>query len=89
LFLSCVIGRDRERHELLQGHTIFGIDLVQLWRHRRQPQPLLHDCRCYEMPGGNVFLGQPAVTQGLKGSELVEGMQRLGYASTVLLAVWR
>ncbi len=29
LFLSCVVGRDRERHELLQGHAIFGIDLVE------------------------------------------------------------
>jgi hypothetical protein len=27
------------------------------------------------MPGGNVFLGQPAVTQGLKGSELIERME--------------
>jgi hypothetical protein len=26
LFLSCVIGCDGERHELLQGHAIFGID---------------------------------------------------------------
>ena len=33
LLLSGVIGRDRERHELLEGHAIFGIDLVQLRRH--------------------------------------------------------
>jgi Periplasmic binding protein/TAT (twin-arginine translocation) pathway signal sequence len=33
LLLSDLIGRDRERHELLEGHAIFGINLVQLRRH--------------------------------------------------------
>ena len=31
LLLSGVVGRDRERHELLKRHAVFGIDLVQLW----------------------------------------------------------
>src|SRR6185312_4174168 len=44
LFLAVVIGRDGKRHELLEGHAIFGIDLVQLRRHRRQTQALLDDC---------------------------------------------
>ena len=33
LLLSRMVGRDRERHELLERHAIFGIDLVQLRRH--------------------------------------------------------
>jgi hypothetical protein len=63
-----VVGCDRERHELLEDHAVFGIDLVQLWRRRREAQPLLHNCWRHEMPGRNVFLGQPSVTQGLEGS---------------------
>ena len=35
--------RDRERDELLERHAIFGVDVEQLLRHRRETQPLLHD----------------------------------------------
>ena len=70
-----MIGRDRERHELLERHAVFSINLVQLWRHGRQPQPLLDDRRRHKMSGRNVFLAQTGVTQGLKSPELIERMQ--------------
>src|SRR5882757_1643069 len=54
LLLSDLIGRDRERHELLEGHAIFGIDLLQLRRHGGETQSLLHDRRTHEMPGRNI-----------------------------------
>ena len=75
LLLSGLIGRDRERHELLEGHAVFGIDLVQLRRHRREPQSLLHDRRRHEMPGRNIFFAQASVAQSLESSKLVQRMQ--------------
>ena len=45
LLLARVIGRDRERHELLERHAVLGIDVEQLRRHRRQAQALLDDRR--------------------------------------------
>jgi hypothetical protein len=46
--------------------------------------------RRHAEPGGDFFGTEPAfLRELLEGLELVGGMQRLGYASTVLLAVWR
>ena len=75
LLLVGVIGCDRERHELLERHAVFGIDLMQLRRHRRQPQPLLHDRRVHEVPGGDVFLAHAEVAEDLEGPKLIERMQ--------------
>lgn len=75
LLLARVIRRDREGHELLESHTVFGIDIVQLWRHGRQPESLLHDSRRHEMPSRDILLGHAGATQGLKGSELIERMK--------------
>ena len=71
LLLSGMVGCDGERHELLEGHAVFGINLVQLWRHGCQPQSLLHDGRRHEVPGRDLLLGQAGAEQGLKGSELI------------------
>ena len=75
LLLPGLVGRNREGHELLKGHAVFGIDLVQLRRHGRQPQSLLHDGRRHEVPGRDLLLGQAGAEQGLKGSELIERME--------------
>src|SRR6516165_2392367 len=79
LLLSGMVSRDGKGHELLEGHAIFGIDLVQLPRHRRQPQPLLDDRRRHEMSSRNVFVAQPRITQSLESSELVQRMQPYGF----------
>ena len=81
-----MVGREGKGHQLLEGHAVVGIDLVQLRRHRRQPQSLLDDRRRHEMPGRNVFVAEAGIAQGLERSELVKRMQGLGYASSVLLA---
>lgn len=75
LLLAGVIGRDRERHELLEGHAVFGIDLMQLWRDRRQAQALLDDCRVHEMTRGNVFLAHAEIAECLEGPKLIKRMQ--------------
>ena len=75
LLLPDVVGRNREGHELLEGHAVFGINIVQLWRNGRQPQSLLHGGRRHKMPGRDIFLGHADGTQGLEGSELIERMK--------------
>src|SRR5208282_3190309 len=88
LFLTGMVAGDRERHELLQRHTVLGIDVEEHRRDGGEAQPLLHHGRRHEEAGGDLLLAQALVAQGLEGAELVEGMQRLGYASSVLLAGW-
>lgn len=75
LLLPGVVGCNRESHELLECHAVFGIDVVELWRHRRQPEALLHDGRCHEMPGSDILVGQSGATQGLECPELIERMK--------------
>ncbi len=57
LLLPGVVGCHREGHELLESHAVFGIDVVEFWRHGRQPEPLLHDGRCHEVPGSDILVG--------------------------------
>ena len=81
-----MIGRHRERHELVERHAVFGIDVEQLLRHGGEAQPLLHDVHADEEGGGDLLLGLALLAQGLEGAELVERMQRraldvLGQAS--------
>ena len=75
LLLAGVIRIDGEGHELLQGHAVLGIDLEQLLRHGRQPQPLVHDVDRHEERGGDLLLGLALLTQCDEGAELVEGVQ--------------
>jgi hypothetical protein len=84
--LASVIGRDGERHQLLERHAVVGIDVEQLWGNRRKPKALLHDTDGYEEDGRDLLLGFPLLAQGLECTKLVEGMEGLGYASSVLLA---
>ena len=76
LLLTRVIGRHRERHELVERHAVFGIDVEQLLRDGGEPQPLLHHVHADEEGGGDLLLGLALLAQGLEGAELVERMQR-------------
>ena len=71
-----MVGRDGERHQLLQRHAVLGVDVEQGRRDRRQAQALLHDVHADEECRGDVLLGAPLLAQGLEGAELVERMQR-------------
>ena len=75
LLLTRLVAGDGEGHELLQGHAIVGIDVVQLRRHRRQTQALLDDRRRHEMPRGDVLFAHAAIAQDLERAELIERMQ--------------
>ena len=76
LLLARVIVRHRERHELVERHAVFGIDVEQLLRHRGEAQPLLHHVHADEERGGDVLLGLALLAQSLEGAELIERMQR-------------
>ena len=89
LLLAGVVGIDGEGHQLLQGHAVLGVDLEQLLRHGRQPQALAHDIDRHEEGCGDLLLGLALLAQRQEGAELVERMQRLGHASTVLHGVFR
>jgi hypothetical protein len=72
---------------LLEAHFAVPVRLDQARRHGTEPQSLPHDMRRNTKPGGDFFRAQTAlVRQLLKGLELVSRVQRLGYASSVLLA---
>jgi hypothetical protein len=85
-----VILGNGEGHQLLQRQGAIAIDLHQFRGDRRQPQALPHHMRPHPEAGRDVFRAETSLLrQPLEGLELVGGMQVLGYASTVLLAVWR
>ena len=76
LFLAFMVGVDGERHELVERHSVVGVDVEQLGRDRRQSQTLLHDGHGHEKRGGDLLLGLAFVAQGLECAELVEGVKR-------------
>jgi hypothetical protein len=76
LLLARVVARHGERHELVERHAVFGIDVEQLLRHGGEAQPLLHHVRADEERRGDVLLGLALLTQGLESAELIERMQR-------------
>ena len=55
--LTFVVAVDGEGHELVEGEPVFGIDIEQLGRDRRQAQALLHDGDRHEKSGGDFLLG--------------------------------
>ena len=76
LLLTFPIPRDGEGHQLIQGHTVLGVDVQQLGRHRGQPQPLLHDADRDEERGRDLLLGLALLAQAKESSELVQRVQR-------------
>ncbi|KPF83616.1 hypothetical protein IP70_17805 [alpha proteobacterium AAP38] len=76
LLLALMAVADAEDHQHVEVHAIVGIDLQQLGRDRRQPQPLFHHRRRDKEAGGDVFFAEALVHQGLEGAELIQRMQR-------------
>jgi hypothetical protein len=76
LLLTRVVVGDRERHQLLQRHRVFGIEIEELGRDRGELEPLLDHGRADEEARGDVFFAEPLVAQGLEGAELVERVKR-------------
>ena len=74
--LPRVVGIDGECHEVLQGHAVLGVDLVQLRGDGREPQALAHDGNRDEERRGDVLLGLALLAQRQERAELVKGMQR-------------
>ena len=52
LLLARVIVGDRERHQLLERHAIFGVDVEQFLRDGGEFEPLLDDGRADKEPRG-------------------------------------
>ncbi len=76
LLLAFPIPRDGEGHQLVQRHAVLGVDLQQLRRHRRQPQPLLDHRDRHEERRRDLLLGLALLAQRQEGAELVERVQR-------------
>jgi hypothetical protein len=76
LLLTLVVAVDRERHELVKGDPVLGIDVEQLGRDGRETQALLHDIDRHEKSGGDFLLGLALFAQGLERAELTEGVKR-------------
>src|SRR6516225_9584526 len=75
LLLARVVVGHRERHQLLQRHAIFGVDVEQFLGDRSKLQPLLDDTRADEEPRGDVLLAQALLAQDLECAKLVERMK--------------
>jgi hypothetical protein len=58
-----VFAGDCESHELIEGHTVFGIDVQQLWRNRGKLQSLLDDIHRDEEGAGDLLLGLAVLAQ--------------------------
>src|SRR6266478_10155189 len=52
LLLTAMVVRHRERHQLFQRHAVAGVDIEEFWGDCRELQPLFHNSRTYEEPGG-------------------------------------
>lgn len=88
-FLSGMVVGDGKGHQLFEGQVAIRIDLHQFRGDRAEPQALPHDVRRHAETGGDFVRAEAALFgQLLERLELVGGMKPLGYASTVLLAVW-
>ena len=74
LLAHLVVGH-RERHELLERHTVLRIYVEELLGNRGELEPLLHDGRMDEKAGRDVLLAQTLLAQGLEGAELIEWME--------------
>ena len=75
LLLPRMVVRHRERHQLLQGHTVLGVDVEELFGDGGKLQALLDDSGAHEEPGGDLLVGQPLLAQGLEGAKLVERVE--------------
>ena len=73
-------------HELVERQFPGDIKIEQFGTCRGEFETLTHDLRADEKPGRDVVDAQTLLVQVLESPELIERMQRLGYASSVLLA---
>jgi hypothetical protein len=76
LLLALVVRVDRERHELVERHAVFGIDVEQLRRDGGQLEPLLHHLNADEEGGSDLLLAPALLAQIAEGAELVERVER-------------
>ena len=70
-----MVVRHGERHELVKGHPVLGVDVEQPWAHRSELEPLPDDADWHEEGGRDFLLGFAAFAQRLKGTKLVKRMQ--------------
>jgi hypothetical protein len=75
LLLPRMVVCHRERHQLLQGHAVLGVDLEEFFGNRGELEPLFDHGRAHEEPGRDFLLGQCLLAQGLECAKLVERMQ--------------
>jgi hypothetical protein len=66
LLLAHVIGCHRKRYELIERHAVLGVDAEQLFRNRREAQPLLDDGHAAKEPSGDFLLARALFAQGLE-----------------------
>ncbi len=71
-----MVGIDRERHQLVEGHLVGGIGVEQRLADGGEPQPLFDDVDRDEECRGDLLLAHAFLAHGLEGAELVERMQR-------------
>ena len=74
--MGMVVGH-RERHQLFQRHAVAGVDVEEFRRDCCELQPLLHNGRAHEEPGGDILFAQALCPQGLESTKLIKRMQRL------------
>ena len=67
---------NRERHELVEGHAVLGVDVEQLWRDGGELKPLLDDLDADEEDRRNLLLSHAFLAQIAEGAELIERMER-------------
>ncbi|MGA9602433.1 MAG: hypothetical protein WBS22_19675 [Methylocystis sp.] len=71
---------------MLEAQFFGYIEIEQFRARRGELEALANHLRADEKPGCNIVDAQALVMQVLESPELIERMQRLGYASSVLLA---
>lgn len=74
LFLTGMIVRHRERHQLVEGQLVLGIEGEQLFAHAGELEALTHERRGDKEARRDRFLALSLVAQGLESAELIERM---------------
>ena len=73
---ALVVAGNGGRRQLVERHAVLGVDVEQLRRDRRQPQPLLDHAHRHEERSRDLLPALALLAQAEEGAELVERVQR-------------
>ena len=63
---------DRKRHQLVEAHAVFGMDVEQRWRDGGEPEPLFDDLDADKEGSSDLVLAHALLTHVAERTELIK-----------------